>query len=439
VRRAIILALLFGGIQLILPIGMQGQGSWVLLSFGFLILAAYTVGELVRPLGVPKIVGYMLAGALFGPSALGTVDTVGVARLAPISDLAVGLIAFLAGAELRWEELRSRGRMLVKMTLTELAITFCMVTGLLWLMRDFLPFLAASPTQEAVAFCLLFGSVAIVHSPAVTMALLAETRARGPVARATLGVVLIADVAVVLFFSAMLALTRALAPPAGGNAGESLASVVWEITGALGVGALLGCAIAAYLRYVGKDLVFFAILVAFFGETLAHVVHVEVLLTLLSAGFVMENLSREGRGAALLRAMERSAAPIFVVFFALTGARIEFGLVRSLLFLVGPIALVRGLSIWMGMKLGRRWAGADPTETGRVWMGLVSQSGVAIGLVAIVADAYPQRGRELSALLLALVAINEMLGPVLFRRALTSSGEVAAAPRPAGVGAEAAA
>lgn len=422
-RRLFILALLFGGMQLILPLGSRGQGSWPLLAFGFLILAAYSVGELATSFHFPKIVGYLAAGVIFGPYVLNAVDEIGVNRLSPVSDLAIALIAFLSGAELRWDEVKERGVLLLKMTVTELAITFVALFGLLYGLRGFVPFLASSPGPEAIAFALLFASIAVVHSPAVTMALLSETGARGPVARTTLGVVLITDVVVVLFFSGALAVARAIAPP-GGAAGLSFGAVVWEIAGAIVIGAVLGWLIALYLRYVGKELPFFAILIAFFGLTIARLSHVELLLTMLMAGFVMENRSRQGEGTELLHAMERSAAPVFVVFFALSGAKIELAAVGALIFLVIPIALVRAAAIWVGVRIGARWAHAGEAESRLTWMGLISQAGVAIGLAAIVADAYPERGAQLSALLLSLIAVNQIVGPVLFRRALGSAGEI---------------
>lgn len=423
-RRLIILALLYGGMQLILPLGSRGQGSWPLLAFGFLILAAYSVGELATNLHLPKIVGYLGAGVIFGPHLLGAVDKIGTTRLSPISDLAIALIAFLAGAELRWDEVKDRGVILLKMTIVELGIGFVALFSLLYGFRSFIPFLAESPGNEAIAFALLFASTAVVHSPAVTMALLSETGARGPVARTTLGVVLISDVVVVLFFSVALAIARSITPPTGVAVGLSFGGVVWEIGGALLIGAVLGWLIALYLRYVGKDLPFFAILVAFFGLTIAHLAHVELLLSMLMAGFVMENRSRRGEGTELLHAMERSAAPVFVVFFALSGAKIELSAVSALLFLVVPIALVRAGAIWVGIRVGGRWARAGEAERRLTWMGLISQAGVAIGLAAIVAEAYPERGAQLSALLLALIAVNETIGPILFRRALGSAGEI---------------
>lgn len=420
-RRALILALLLGGMNLILPLGAQGQGSQVLLHFGFLILAAYTVGELATGIGLPKIVGYLVAGVTFGPSVLGTVSTTGVDKLSPVSQLAVALIAFLAGAELRWGEVKERGILLLKIMTAELALTFVALTGLIYGLASFIPFLDGASRVATLIFSVLFAAIAIVHSPAVTMALLSETGARGPVARTTLGVVLLSDVAVVLLFSIVLTVARTVLPPEGTAAVASLGMVVWEIVGALLVGALLGGAVALYLRFAGRELVLFAVIIAFFGLEIARLAHVELLLTLLTAGFVTENLSRHGEN--LRHAMERSAAPVFVVFFALSGAKIDVMAVAPLLPLVIPIALVRAASIWAGTQIGGRWAGADDLERKNVWMGLVSQAGVAIGLATILADAYGAQGEYLRSLLLALIAVNETAGPILFRRALVSSGE----------------
>jgi Kef-type K+ transport system membrane component KefB len=427
-RRAITLLLLLGGVQLILPLGSQGQGSEALLSFGFLILAAHMVGEAGAAVGLPKIVGYIVAGVLFGPHVLGAVSEPGVVRLSLVSELAVAVIAFLAGAELRWSEVKERGVVLLKIVTAELGLTFVALTLLVYGLHDFVPAMRTLPTAEVWAFAALFASIAIVHSPAVTMALLSETGARGPVARTTLGVVLISDVVVLLLFTATLSVARALSPPAGADPGLTAGQVVWEVLGAIVIGAALGMAVALYLRFVRRELILFAVLVAFFGLEVARLAHVEMLLTLLTAGFVTENVSEHGE--ELRAAIERSAAPIFVVFFALSGAAIDLEAVTPLLPLVVPIALVRAGAIWQGVRLGAWWAGVGGVEKRYVWMGLVPQVGVAIGLAAIVAEAYPVRGEELRGLLLTLIALNQTAGPILFRRALSASGE--AGPEAAG-------
>ena len=429
-RRIIILMLLLGGMQLIAPLGSGGEASRALLTFGFLILAAYTIGEIATSIRLPKIVGYLVAGVVFGPSVLNTVTAESHRQLEPVGSLAIALIAFLAGAELRWSEVRARGRTISKILFCEFTLSFVAIGLLLLLLRDWIPFLRGSPTNQMIAFSMVFAAIAVVHSPAVTMALLTETGARGPVARTTLGVVLVSDVVVVLLFSGVLALARYLVPPGGSEAAAiSLGGLAWEIGGAVFIGSLLGGAVALYLRFVHRELFLFAIIVAFFGAEIARLTHVETLLTLLTAGFVMENVSRHGEGEVLRHAMERSAAPVFVVFFALAGAEMALRDVGALWFLIIPIVLVRAGAMWLGTMIGARWAGAQ-REGRYVWMGLISQAGVAIGLASVVVQVYPNRGAQIQTLFLAVLAINQTVGPILFRLALSRSGEITETPAP---------
>ncbi len=85
---------------------------------------------------------------------------------------------------------------------------------------------------------------------------------------------------------------------------------------------------------------------------------------------------------------------------------------------------MRALGIWLGIGIGARWTRAELVERRYVWMGLVSQAGVAIGLVTLVSSLYPEAGASMRTLLLALIAVNQIAGPVMFRRALVRSGEI---------------
>ena len=429
-RRLAILGVLYALMTILLPLGQARHGSVRLFTFGFLILAAYSIGEMAAEARLPKMVGYIGAGALFGPSLLNVVTIDAVRHLTPLSSLAISLIAFLAGAELRWEEVRTRAAAIAKILTVELSLTFVAVTAVVFVLGNQMPFLVGQPMAPRVVFALLFASIAIVHSPAVTMALLSETKAEGPVARTTLGVVLVSDVVVVLVFSAALALARVVAPPRGADAAAiSLAGVIWEILGAVLVGSMLGAAVAMYLRIVRRELLLFSVIVAFGGAAIAKLLHVETMLTLISAGFATQNLSRLEHTLSIRRAMERAAAPVFVVFFALAGAQMALGDLASMWLLVLPIVVVRMLSIWIGTSLGARWAMSGP-EGRKIWLGLVSQAGVAIGLASVAAQAYPRRGAQIRTVMLAVIAINEVIGPILFRHALVSSGEVTPPARP---------
>ena len=59
----------------------------------------------------------------------------------------------------------------------------------------------------------------------------------------------------------------------------------------------------------------------------------------------------------------------------------------------------------------------------RSGLGLLPMSGVAIILGQRVSGIYPVFGPELSALMLSVIAILEILGPICTRYALIASGE----------------
>lgn len=429
-RRGLILFMLLIGMELIEPLGRFTPSSAALLTFGFLILAAYTVGEIGEAIGLPKLVGYLIAGMLFGPSALDVVTTGAISRLSGVADLAIALIAFMAGAELRWEDLRRNGGRYIKILSSEMSFTFLCVAGTVILLQDRIPVIADRALADVVVFALLFATVVAAHSPAATLALLTETRARGPVARTALGVVLVSDVVLILLFTLVATVARMIVPPTGAGHMPSFGLAVWEIAGALLVGAIIGGAVALYLRYTSRDLLLFGIIVAMLGAELARIVHVEMMLTLLMAGFVMENVSAGTSGHRLRTAVERAAAPLFVVFFALAGAAIAVRAVVMLFEIVVPVVLVRAAAIWLGAAVGTRWAGSAPLERRHVWSGLIAQAGVAIGLAAVVANVYPGMGGSIQAMALAVIAINQLLGPIVFRRALDRAGEISA---PAGM------
>jgi Kef-type K+ transport system membrane component KefB len=293
---------------------------------------------------------------------------------------------------------------------------------MLLLMRNQIPFLGGRTFTQVFALAMLFAAMAIVHSPAVTMAMLSETGARGPLARTTLGVVLFSDVFVVLLFAIVMAITRTLVPPSEIVAQPSFLAVGWEIAGALVVGAAFGAVIAASLRFVEKEIFIFSIVVAFFGNELAHFAHVDSLLTLLVAGFVVQNLP--AKTDHLRHAMERSAAPVFVVFFALAGAQIDLVEVVRLWPLVIPIVVVRAAALAVGTHAGAVWARSEPVIGRYGWLGLVSQAGVAIGLATVVVQVFPEHGTSMRTLFLAVLAVNQVVGPILFRWALKRSGEL---------------
>lgn len=422
-RRIVVLALLVVAMKLIEPLGVPGGASEALLTFGFLILAAYAAGELAERARLPRLIGYLLAGVLAGPGVLGAVSASSAAELASVSDLAIALIAFLAGAELDFEELRRRGVGLLRLTVLELSLGMVVMLVAVWLMRPWLPFLADASRQEAIFLAIIFVLVAVMHSPAIVMAILTESRASGPAARSTLAVVLLSEVVVVVIFSLLLGASEQFLPGVDSPRGGA-GLIIWEIGGSVPIGALLGLGIAAAMRIVRNDRFLFALLAALLGQQISGLLHTEVLITLLVAGFVAVNVAKGDDGTTFRHAMERAAAPVFVVFFALAGVAIDVQAAIRMAPVVLPLALLRIGALVVGVRVGARGLDLERAQREALWQGLVAQAGVAIGLAALLAEAYPSAGGQMQTLLLAFIAVNGTVGPILFRRALGRAGEV---------------
>ena len=113
IRRLVVLALLVGVAVLLEPLRVPTEGVIAprsLFLFGILLLTADTFGEVAHDFGVPRLVGYLVAGLALGPSVSSIVPAGVLEDLGMMKRLAVGLIGLLAGAELRLADLRERYR-----------------------------------------------------------------------------------------------------------------------------------------------------------------------------------------------------------------------------------------------------------------------------------------------------------------------------------------
>ena len=426
IRRLVVLALLIGGAVLLEPLRAPTEGVIAprsLFLFGILLLTADTFGALAHDLGLPRLVGYLLAGLALGPSVTGIVPAGVLEDLGMMKRLAVGLIGLLAGAELRVADLRQRHRAILWIVALQGAAVLLAVWGAALLGRQWIPFLHGLAVTPLLFVSLLFAATLTVNSPMVTLAILTETKARGPLARTTLGVVLVADVAVILLFTAAFSLAQASLGGSAAGASAVLVNLLREVLGAILGGILVGGVLSLYLRFVKRELVVFAVVVVFATAAAAQALGFELLLSLLVAGFFVENVAPV-RAEPLVATLHQMAVPVFVIFFAMAGAELHLEAFAALWPLVLAVALVRIAAVMVGSRAGARLGGAEPAVVGQVWTGLVSQAGVALGLATIVADRLPVLGAGMQVLIVGVIAFNESVGPVLFRHGLDRAGEI---------------
>ena len=426
IRRLVVLLLLVGGAVLLEPLRVPTEGVIAprsLFLFGILLLTADTFGALAHDLGIPRLVGYLLAGLALGPSVLDVVPPGVLEDLAMMKQLAVGLIALLAGAEFRVKDLVERYRAILWILALQTAAGLTGLTLLTLLLRPWVPFLAGLEAAPLVFTAFLFAATLTVNSPMVTLAMLTETRAEGPLAKTTLGVVLLADVVVILIFTAAFSLAQASLGGATAGAPEILLRLLREVVGSIVAGAIVGGVLTLYLRFVRRELVLFAVVLVFATTAAATALHFELLLSLLVAGFLVENVAPV-RAEPLVETLHVMAVPVFVIFFAMAGADFRLQSFTTLWPIVLAVVVVRTWMVYAGATAGARLGSAEPVVVRYGWTGLVSQAGVALGLATIVADRLPGPGVAMQTAIVAIIAVNQSLGPVLFRFGLDRAGEI---------------
>jgi len=423
-----------------------------LLLLGVSAVAGFYFGVLARRLRLPSVIGFMLLGAVLGPSVLelfyeGGEEGVGnLQALAFITEVALGFVAFTIGTELRLRSLRALGGGIVSIILAESFMAFVVVMGAVYVLTGSWP------------MALLFGAVAPASAPAGTVAVIQEYRAAGSLTQALYAVVGFDDGLAIMIFGFAAALAKTLLldhlgvemGPAGLM--STVAGPALEILGSIFVGTLLGFGLCQLVRRLESPrhmliMVFGTVLV---GCGLAAEFHLSLILTNMVVGFVLVNTRREALVERVRAPVEEIMPLVFLLFFCLAGAHLKIaelprlGLIGVAYVLARTAGLMGGA--WVGAVVGR----AERKIRNYLGMGILSQAGVAIGLSLIlrqdfarlaraphVAEALrrlPEAERILydplamgTALITTVTAtsvIFEIVGPILTKIALQRAGEI---------------
>lgn len=430
--RVIILAALLGFMTAAASFQVDGvatTGAGPALAVGYLLLTAFFLGAIFKELRLPKLTGYLAAGMLAGESGLDLLPHAALGELQIFTGVAVALIALTAGTELEFRTMRPLLRSIIWITLLAV-IGGALVLGaaVLFGFRGMLPFMADLTFAQAAAVALVLGVVMSAQSPAVVVALRTEMAADGPICRTVLGVVVIADLVVIVMFAATSTLANSIIGANDGDLRGTLLHLLWELGGSIGVGLGVGALLALYLRRVQEGAPLFVLMVAFVVAEVGARIGLDPLIVALAAGVLIRNATRQGD--ALHHAIEGSSLPVYLVFFAVAGASIHLDVLTAVGLPAIGLVLIRGTAFLLGSRVAGRLAGTPEPVRKWVGFGLLPQAGLALALSMLFSKTFPTFGAEAGALTLGIVAINEMIAPVLYRFALVKSGEAGQSPTP---------
>jgi trehalose 6-phosphate synthase len=403
-------------------LGQAGPGG-AALALGVALIAAAIVGWLFEFLRLPRITGYLAFGLVCGPDVANIIQESMARDLQIANGLAIAIIGFIAGLELNFARLRPRLGRIVTIGGVTLAVAGIGLFAAIYLAWPWLPIGPELTGGQQLAAAALAATVLVGFSTTVTIAVITESRARGPLAELALPLVVLADFAVIVLYALCMEICRAAF-----GAGERaplffVASAAWEIVGSLAFGAIVGSLFALYLRFVGRELTLVLIALCVIVTALGGRWHFEPLLAAVAAGVVVQNTTKAA-GDVLRDAIERGAMPVLVLFFAAAGASIHLEALATVGAAAIAISVVRlGLVKW-GVRLGARAAGVDSAESRLLWRALMTKAGVALGLGVLAANEFPTWGGRLLTLVVAVIALHDVIGPILFKSALNQAREI---------------
>lgn len=393
---------------------------------GIAVILAFYMGKLVKKISLPSIIGYIVVGAIIGPSIIGLFDEKTVKDFNFISNIALGFVAFSIGIELKFSTLKKLGYGIITIIFAESLFAFVVVfIGIYLLTRD-------------LPLSLVFAAMAPASAPAGTVAVIQECRARGDLTKALYAVVGFDDgLAIIIFgFAASLAkiLLEAEQTGVARSLWPSLINPSLEIFFTLILGFAVGLLFCQLIRFLDTSrdmfiLIFGSILIT---TGLAITFHLSYILANMVIGIMFVNTRSEAF-------VHKAAAPlmdfmpfIFVLFFCLAGLHLDISKLPALGVIGIVYILTRSAGKIAGASLGAVIGSIGGNIRKYLGIGILSQAGVAIGLSLIVSSEFAkfesQHARYIGISVITTITatsiVFEIIGPILTKFALQISGEI---------------
>lgn len=394
----------------------------LILAIGIMIFLGFLAGLIFERFKFPMITGYIVLGMALSPSLLGFIPAGTVEQLDIITDVALGLIAYLIGSSLRWEDFRRLAKPIAWITPLQSFGSWIFVTAILAALG---PVLVPHESfwQTIFPMAALIGAVSVATAPAATMAIVSELRAKGPFTTTLLAVVGLDDAVAIVVFAIATGVFRPLVKEAGEfSVYHMLGIPLLHIAGSV----LLGIAFALVLFYVVKLVRTREFLVVVIVGTIllcigiAGYLGLSSLLANLVLGFVIINIAKRKELNLVVEEFENL---IFVLFFVLAGLHFDLSVLEVAGVLALLIVLARCSGKYLGVRLGATISDASDTVKNYLGLALLPQAGVAIGLILLAAREFPSFGVIMLNAVLASTIIHELVAPPLTKYAILKAGE----------------
>lgn len=406
-----------------------------LLSVSIALLVGLLMTRAFKPLKLPSVTAYLVAGVLIGPYFLGALglDGVGfnnheaVSRLTLISEVALGFIAFSIGSEFKLEDLKKNGKATVVIGIFQ-AITATVLVDLALLGLHY-----AMPDKLSVSQLITLGAIATATAPAATLMVVRQYKAKGPLTDLLLPIVALDDAVGLIVFAVSFGIAKTL------NTGvvdpiSIIVNPIVEIVCSLLLGAVMGWVLTQLEKMFNSNTNRLNMTIAFVFLTVSlsmmefHIgpVHISFssLLVCMSLGTIFCNICPLSHD--LMEKSDKWTSPLSALFFVISGAELELNVFTDwAVVVIGLVYIIfRSLGKYFGAYGSAKVTKCSPEICKYLGITLLPQAGVALGMCTIVANQFGEQGNLVRNITLFAVLIYELFGPLCTREALKAAGDI---------------
>ncbi|MCD7856309.1 MAG: cation:proton antiporter [Clostridiales bacterium] len=331
----------------------------ILLSLSFAILAGLLMTRVFKPLKLPSVTAYLVAGVLIGPYCLGRLGIPGlgftsmdsVDELSLISDVALGFIAFSIGNEFRLSQLKKTGRQAFIIGIVQALTAALLVDAAL------LAISVATNGSLTPAQAITLGAIATATAPAATLMVVRQYKAKGPLVDLLLPIVALDDAVGLVVFAVSFGAARAMVTGAIDFV-SIIINPLLEIILSLALGAGMGWLLTQIEKLFNSNTNRLNMSIAFVLLTTAlsmlefHIGAVTIsfssLLVCMMLGTVFCNLCP--LSGEIMDKTDSWTNPLFAAFFVISGAQLELSVFTDITIVL--IGLVYILTRSAGKYLG---------------------------------------------------------------------------------------
>ena len=397
---------------------MDQQTIFLLLYLALAIAIGLVLTRLFKLIHIPNVTAYLVAGLLIGPYSFGIMPEQALKTLDLFSTIALGFIAFSIGFSFKIDNLKKLGGKIYTITVVQALFTALLV--------DLAMFIAYLFGLVELPLVFVFGAIATATAPAATLLVVKQYNAHGPVTDTLLPVVAIDDAIGLIVFELSLSVAKTIATDVPIDFVSVILRPLGEIGLSLAIGAGLGfvVAMAEKIFLSRANRLTIIILCVFTGVALSELMHLSSLLLCMSIGAVYCNFDKHPD--KVMDVYDRWTHPLYVLFFVISGAKLDVRIIASVGIIGAIYLVVRSLGKYEGAKIGSILGKAQPEVKKYLGLTLLPQAGVAIGMTQIVSadPAMAAYAPIITTVVLSATLIYELVGPLITKLALTKAGEI---------------